>query len=211
MLFRSPKGRFAPFGPPLMSNVRSHLDEPARAFRLSWLKALESRFGEASFVKEFQCPGKPLIHLFYFEKLPETGCLTAVTCGLSDARHEEWKFCSPELIVTMQSESHAWGLAAGYFASEFFGERRFRYGDLFKVDDPISDEGPMNGYLVFAPSFLDKAQSKFELPDRAICLKGLYPIHDEEVAVYDRIGLEAFWHADGFEMYDPCRAPVRET
>jgi hypothetical protein len=182
-----------------------------RAFRVNWLQALESRFGEVSFVKEFKCHGKPLIHIFYFEALPEPGYLTAVTCGLSDAKRDEWKLCSPELIVTMKSESHDWGLAAGYFASEFSGEKRFSYGDLFKLDDPISDEGPMNGYLVFAPSFLDKDQSKFSLPDRAICLAGLYPIHDEEIALYDRVGLDAFWHAEGFEMYNPRREPVREA
>jgi hypothetical protein len=46
------------------------------------------------------------------------------------------------------------------------------------------------------------------LPDRTINLVGMYPIYAEEVAVYDRIGLEAFWHADGFEMYDPRRRRV---
>lgn len=176
-------------------------------FGKAWLAALESRFGEVTVVREFQSAGKPKIYVFYFDDLPEKGYLTAITCGLSDAAHPEWKLGKPELIVTMKSKSPLWGLAAAYFASTFFAEKRFSYGDVFKVDDPISDEGAMNCYLVFAPSFLDRDTARFELPDRVIHLAGLYPIHEEEVAIYDRIGL-AFWHADGFELDNPTRACI---
>jgi len=175
-----------------------------------WLEALEARFGKVTAIKQMQCPNKPLIYILFFADLPEQGFLTAVTCNLSAANHPDWKFGVPELIVTMESESDRWGMAAGYFASEFFGEKRFAYGDIFKIDDPISpDEGEMNAYLLFAPSFLDQEQSKFVLPDRTVYLTGMYPIYDDEIAIYDRIGLEAFWHADGFEMSNPKRGRVR--
>lgn len=178
-------------------------------FGKAWLLALEARFGEVMRILEMQSEGKPRIYVFYFNDLPEKGFLTAVTCGLSDSRRPEWKGGKPELIVTMQSQDPSWGLAAGYFASAFFDERRFSYGDVFKVDDPISDEGAMNGYLLFAPAFLDRENSRFELEDRVIHLVGLYPIHDEEIAIYDRIGLDAFWHAEGFELHNPARGVVR--
>lgn len=174
-----------------------------------WPEALQARFGEITVIKKIQCPDKPIIYIFYFDELPEKGFLTAVTCGLSEAEHPDWRFAAPELIVTMKSSSHSWGMAAGYFASSYFGERRFSYGDVFKVDDPISEEGEMNAYLLFAPSFLDQQQSKFVLPDRTVHLTGLYPMYDDEIAIYDRVGLEAFWHADGFEMYNPKRGRVR--
>jgi hypothetical protein len=173
-----------------------------------WLEALVDRFGEVTTIKEVQCSGKPRIYVFYFDELPEKGFLTAVTCGLSEANHPDWKYGTPELIVTMQSSSQSWGFAAGFFASSFFGEKRFSYGDMFKLDDPISDEGAMNAYLLFAPSFLDREQAKFVLADRTVNLVGLYPVHNEEIEIYDRIGLEAFWHADGFEMYNPVRKPM---
>jgi hypothetical protein len=174
-------------------------------FAKQWLAALETRLGEVSFIKEIQCEGKPKIHVFYFDALPEAGYLTAITCGLSDANHPDWKFGTPELIVTMASENQSWGMAAGYFASSFFGEKRFSYGDMFKLDDPISEESEMNAYLLFAPSFLNREQSKFTLPDRIVNLIGVYPVYDDEIAIYDRIGLKAFWNADGFEMYNPKR------
>lgn len=175
-----------------------------------WLKALEASFGEVSVIKKIQCPDKPIIYIFFFADLPEEGFLSAVTCNLSEAAHPDWKFGTPELIVTMQSDSEDWGMAAGYFASAFFGEKRFSYGDIFKIDDPISPaEGEMNAYFLFAPSFLDREGSTFVLPDRTVNLVGLYPIYDEEIAIYERVGLERFWHADGFEMYNPKRGRVR--
>jgi hypothetical protein len=178
-------------------------------FGKRWLEALEDRFGQVNFIKEIQSDGKPKIYVFYFTSLPEAGFLTAVTCGLSEANHADWKLGKPELIVTMESENPSWGMAAGYFASAFFGEKKFSYGDMFKLDDPISDEGEMNAYLMFAPSFLDREQSKFILSDRTINLIGAYPLFDEEIAIYDRIGLKAFWHAEGFEMYNPKRDRVK--
>jgi hypothetical protein len=179
------------------------------AFGKVWLEALEAKFGAVSEIKEVQSPGKPRIYVFYFDDLPEKGYTTAVTCGLSNSTHPAWKFGKPELIVTMKSRSRSWGLAAGIFASTFFDEKRFSYGDMFKLDDPISEEGEMNTYLVFAPSFLDKDAARFELKDRIIHVAGMYPVYDEEIAIYDRIGLKAFWHSEGFEMYNPRRGRVR--
>ena len=66
----------------------------------------------------------------------------------------------------------------------------------------------MNAFLVFAPSFLDQEQARFELPDRTIILAGMYPIYDEEIELYSRIGLKEFWHSDGFDMYNPCRGKI---
>jgi hypothetical protein len=174
-----------------------------------WLEALEQRFGGVSEIKEIQSAGKPRIFVFYFEDLPEKGNLTAVTCGLSNANHPDWKFGKPELIISLDTADRGWGRGAGYFASAFFGEKRFRYGDLFKVDDPLSSESPMNTCFLFAPSFLDKDQAKFEFSDRTIFLIGMYPMYDEEIEIYQRIGLEAFWHADGFDLYNPRRRQVR--
>lgn len=177
-------------------------------FKKVWLEALENRFGRVNEIKEMQSEGKPKIHILYFYDLPEKGTLTAVTCGLSNSNHPEWKHAKPELIVSLDTDDPGWGLGIGYFASAFFDEKRFSYGDIFMVDDPISNESPMNAFLVFAPSFLNQEQAKFELPDRTIFLTGMYPIHEEEIELYDRIGLKEFWHADGFDMYNPRRNKI---
>lgn len=177
-------------------------------FNQQWKEVIEERFGTIDDVVEVQSEGKPQVKVFYFEDLPEEGALTAVTCGLSNASHPDWIAEKPELIVSLDTNDKSWGFAAGYFASAFFNEKTFSYGDLFKLDDPISNESEMNAYFVFAPSFLDQEQATFHLPDRIIHLAGMYPLYDEEIDIYNEIGLKAFWHLEGFDLYNPRRNKV---
>jgi Suppressor of fused protein (SUFU) len=178
-------------------------------FEKIWLEELVERFGEVNLIREIQSAGKPKISVFYFDDLPEEGTLTGVTCGLSNANHPDWKYGKPELIVSLDTSDHGWGLAAAYLASAFFNEKRFSYGDLFKLDDPFSNESPMNACFLFAPSFLDQEDSKFVLPDRTINLVGLYPMYEEELEIYKTIGLEDFWHSEEFDLYNTQRPPVK--
>ncbi|WP_417390911.1 suppressor of fused domain protein [Gimesia sp.] len=178
-------------------------------FEQQWQDALEERFGEINEMAEVQSEAHlTTIKIFYFEDLPEEGTLTAVTCGLSNASHPDWKHGKPELIVSLHTSDKSWGFAAGYFASAYFNEKRFSYGDVFLIDDPISQESEMSAYLVFAPSFLNQEESTFELPDRTIHLAGMYPLFASEIDLYDRIGLKEFWHSEGFDMYNSKRAPI---
>jgi len=151
--------------------------------------------------------GKP-IYVFFYEDLPEKGKLTAITYGLSEANHPDWKFGRPELVVTLDTSDKAWGMAAGFLASQYQGEKPFRYGDLYTLDGPVSDESEMVGYLVFAPSFLNQEQAKIELSEKTIYLTGMYPVYKEEIDLYHKIGLEKFWHSDGFDMYDVHRQNI---
>ena len=178
------------------------------AFDQQWGEALEERFGTIDDTLEIQSEGCPKIKIFYFEDLPKEGILTAVTCGLSNASHPDWIGGKPELIVSLDTSDKSWGFAAGYFASALFGKNTFSYGDIFKLDDPFSDESDMNVFLAFAPSFLDQENSTFNLPDRTIHLIGMYPLYDEEIGVYNQIGLKDFWHSEGFELYNPQRGKV---
>ena len=180
-------------------------------FDKEFLLSLEERFGQVDEIKKIADDDKPEVIVFYFRNLPEKGSLTAITCGLSNAKHPDWKFGAPELIVTLDTEDTSWGLAAGYFASAFFGEKRFSYGDVFKVDDSLSDESEMNGYFLFAPSFLDHDEAEFKLSERTIHLVGMYPVYNEEIDIYYDVGLERFWKADNFDMYDPKRLRVTEA
>jgi len=178
-------------------------------FSKEWLVALEETFGSVSDVKEIQGDNKPKIQVFYFDNLPEEGCLTAVTSGLSNATHPQWTMTKPELMVSLESSDKSWGLSIAYFASAFFNEKPFRYGDIFKIDTPISAESLMNGFLVFAPPFSTQEDFTFDLSDRKISLVGMYPIYEREIAYYDEVGLEEFWHTEGFELYDPKRKIVK--
>jgi len=188
-----------------MDGWQKDMDE---AFTLLWQNTLKECFGTIDDILEIQSEGCPKIKIFYFEDLPEEGTLTAVTCGLSNASHPDWIGGKPELIVSMHTSDKSWGFAAGYFASALFGKKAFSYGDIFKLDDPFSNESDMNVFLAFAPSFLDKENATFNLPDRTIHLIGMYPLFNEEIEIYNQIGLKEFWHSEGFELYNPQRGKV---
>jgi hypothetical protein len=179
-------------------------------FGKEWREALEAKFGSISEIKEMASEGRQKIQTLYFDDLPEPGYCTAVTAGLSSAQRPEWKLAKPELMITMEGNNRSWGFGIAYFASAFFGEKLFQYGDIFKVDDPISpEESEMNGFLVFAPPFSTAKDFTFELSDRKVVLSGMYPIYDDEIAYYDQVGLKEFWHADGFAMNDPKRGRIK--
>lgn len=107
--------------------------------------------------------------------------------------------------MTLDTQDEAWGLASGYFASQLRGKANFCYGETYTIKEPISKESDMVGYFVFVPSFLKKEDYTIELPDNTIFLSGLYPLYREEVDLFRKIGLERFWHLDGFDMYDVKR------
>ncbi len=178
-------------------------------FGHAWLAELEYNFGEVDDIMEMQAENKPKIFIFYFEDFPTVGLLTAVTCGLSNASHPDWGANKPELIVTLDTTDRSWGLAAGYFASSFFNEKSFSYGDVFNLDDPISNESEMNALLAYAPSFLDRDQMIFEFSDRTVNLVGMYPLFNEEIDIYEKIGLEALWKTKGFHIYNPRRKRIK--
>ena len=99
-------------------------------------------------------------------------------------------------------------LTAGYIASAFFGEKKFEYGDLFRLDDPFSDGNAMRTYFVFAPSFMDADDSLIDVGGRVVHFKGVYPMYDEELEVYKQAGLERFLKSEGFDLYDTQRPKV---
>ena len=182
--------------------------QPDKSDKL-WLQALERRFGKVAEIRNVKVGDGPTIFVFFFRELPRPGMTTAVTCGLARADHPEWKIGRPELMVSMRSDRLDWGLTAGFLASAYFKKKRFAYGDVFRVDMPLAEDTEMKAYVLFAPGFLKPEQAKFQLGGKPIQLVSLYPLHEAEVALYERIGLEALWHTEGFEVDNPSRPPVK--
>lgn len=175
-----------------------------------FLEKLTELFGKENAIHKVEPlteGGKP-IFVFFYEDLPEKGTLTAITYGLSESHHPDWQHGRPELIVSLDSQDKSWGLAAGYFASEYQGKKPFCYGDLYTLDSPISDESKMVGYFIFSPSFLSQEQATIKLPGKTVHLAGMYPIYEEEIEIYKSIGLERFWKSDGFDLYDVHRKNI---
>jgi len=178
-------------------------------FEKEWIDALQLKFGDVSIIIKFPGNEAYQIFLYYFDDLPENGFTTAVTCGVSNARHPDWKLARPELMISMEGNDRAWGLGMANLAYNFFGKASFRYGDIFRMENPISDQSPMNGLLEFAPPFSTQADFTFKLSDRTICLAGMYPVYEREIEYYQQVGLKEFWHSEGFELYNPKRQIIK--
>lgn len=180
-------------------------------FGKNWLAALEARFGQVTEIGEIKAQGQPRIRIFYFAHFPERGMLTAVTCGLSDAAHPDWKAGKPELMISLETRERDWGASVAYLASHYFNKQKFFYGDLFRVDAPLSKESPMTGCFIYAPSFLNPAEARFELPDRVVHLSGVYPLYDDEVEIARQYGIDKIWRSEAFQLYQPQRDHVTLT
>jgi hypothetical protein len=177
-------------------------------FEQAWLLALEERFGVTAQIAEVALENRPRMLVYYFPDFPAQGMLTAVTAGLSNANHPSWVNGRPELSFTLKTTDSGWGSAAAYIAQSFYGDSPFHYQASFKLDAPMSRDSAMNACFVYKPQFMSDEQITFELPDRTIHLASLFPMYDEEVRMYETVGLLEFWNTPGFDCYDPRRASL---
>jgi Suppressor of fused protein (SUFU) len=110
--------------------------------------------------------------------------------------------------VAVNSLDVGWPCAAGLFAADFRGKKPFRYGDVFTTDVPLASDTQMDCFLVFAQSILSDECVELKLNDCKVHFSQFYPVYRQELPVYEKIGLEAFWKHEGFDMYDIRRKPI---
>lgn len=175
-----------------------------------FIQHLGNTFGDEDVIHKADAEdgGQP-VFVFVYKNLPEDGMITGVTYGLSALPFKPWKYSRPEMIVSVQSLNLNWPIAAGIFAGSFRGQKVFQYGDVFTTDDPLASDSKMDGFLVFAQSILEPEQATVQLNDYRINFSQFYPIYRSEIPIYEKIGLEAFLHHPGFDMYDISRKPIK--
>ena len=155
-------------------------------------------------------PGLKPITVVLFENFPQPGHSSAVTYGLSLSDHPSWKHGRPELMISVEDDDPAWGLAIGDIAEQHRGESPFSYGQTINFGGRISNRSEMSGFFLFAPTLVERALTRDEyaipLPHYTVFLTGLYPMYAEEISVYRRIGLEQFWKHPEFDPWNIRRA-----
>jgi len=161
-------------------------------------------------------PEKTLVEGIYgvtsivYRNIPEPGMTTGVTFGLSSLDHSAWKVSRPELCISVESEDISWGQVAGYLANQGRGKIDFCYGDTVNFRSPISADSEMDAFLIFTPAILSR-EDFLDIDvgqEYTISIAGLFPIYSSEIEVYNKIGLEKFWHHPGFDMYDINRSRI---
>lgn len=174
-----------------------------------YLRHLDNIFQqEPLFFKEDSLiEGVPGVSAIVYKDVPEAGYITAFTYGLSLVEHPDWKLGRPELCISVKSDNMSWARVIAYMANSLRGDCPFTYGQTINFGQQVSEDSAMDAFLVFAPSILDKEDyldieigAKYKLN-----IAGMYPVYASELDVYDELGLEAFWHHPGFDMYDVTR------
>lgn len=153
----------------------------------------------------------PGVTSIIYRNVPETGFITGLTYGLSLVEHQSWKLSHPELCISVKSNDTSWAYVAGYIANKLRGKCPFCYGEIINFGEPVSQDSEMDAFLIFAPSILEK--SDFINIDVGanykVNIAGLYPIYSSEIEIYDKIGLEKFWHHPNFDLYDVNRKKIQ--
>jgi hypothetical protein len=155
-------------------------------------------------------PGIKGLTAIGYKDTPEPGLFLGVTYGLSLAEHKDWRYGKPELCVCVRSDSPTWLLAMATLAEQLRGECPFRYGDTLNFGEPISEESQLDGFVVFAPSVLDKDEAKVDVGDALpIHIVGTYPTYFRERTFIQQNGLEAFWGLrwDPYDVTRPSAVP----
>ena len=175
-----------------------------------FLLKINGLFGQQPVIRKIDStkPGLPPVSCFIYHDVPDAGMTTAVTYGLSEAEHPDWKFGKPELAVTVKSVAESWALAMAFFAEQYRGDQSFTYGSLFMLDEPIGTESEMSGFLVFTAATVGEHPLKIELPTKTVNLAGMYPIYAGETELIRQIGLQAFWELPGLDLLDVKRADM---
>ena len=140
-------------------------------------------------------PGLKGVIVMAYRDVPEAGCLTAITYGLSLAEHPDWHLSRPELCISVRSADESWALAAGYLAERLRGDCPFSYGNTIGFGERICAESALSPFVVSAPAVLHRDDfAGICLGDGDhVSIAGLYPIYDSERAYIKEHGLEAFW------------------
>lgn len=149
------------------------------------------------------------IYVAVYDDVPEVGHLTAFTFGLSSARRKEWVGGRPELMISVRSIDHAWGLCVGEIVRRQRDSSLFEYGTILHFREQIVGGCSLTSFLVFVNSLLDGGQSSIELSDRRINIAQVYPIYESEAAVIQDMGVERFFWDLGLEFSDLSRRPAQ--
>ncbi len=145
------------------------------------------------------------VFVFTYENWPEEGFITGFTFGLSEANHPEWRLGRPELMISVESLDESWCLAIGHIAQQLRGKCPFCYGETINFRAQISEESELDAFLIFGPPHLTKDNKSIELNGFTCHIAGMWPMYSEEIGLYNEIGLEKFWHLDGWDPMNVSR------
>ena len=100
-----------------------------------------------------------------------------------------------ELVIAVESDDPAWGLAVGYVAAQARGRFSFPLGETVDFRAQIAAISAMSAFSIDQPDLMPPALATRAFAGRIITLVQLYPIYPGELAWIREAGPEPFLQA----------------
>ena len=152
--------------------------------------------------EEGEGPGEPPLWVVIYDDVPDDGSITAFTYGLSRVSPTDGgDGLGRELVLSIESDNIDWGFAAGFLAKSMRGKCPFEKGNVIKFGERVVKESGLNAFVVYTPTVLDEDQCVLELEEGDIEFMQIVPIYEEEIPVLEKLGVDAFFADESFDIY----------
>lgn len=178
---------------------------------IQFTEHLKGLFKSEGIVKEMPSKRPDLgpIYAFIFKDYPEKGMMSIVSYGLSEVSHPRWHFGRPELILSLDSQDESWADSLMHIVNEFRGEKSFSPGSVYELEQILSNDSLMRGFVIFTPSFISPDEGSIQLESKLVYLTQAYPIYPGEADLIQNKSFQDFWSDERLvDVYDVGRKDI---
>ena len=128
---------------PIETSPRSSLEA-----YLHWLDGQAGTTGLYEYVSEPTGDDQPVLSVRYMD-CPDPGTLLAFTFGISTVANPLWGGLRPELAICVDSTDPRWAWALADIGDRVRTTSVFLPGDTIEIGEPISEESPMDSFVLW--------------------------------------------------------------
>lgn len=128
--------------------------------------------------------GMPPVFALFFDNWPADGVLSAFTLGAGLGRHVAAVDAHVELVVSLATRDLRWGVAAAYLTERCRTHREIGPGATLNMDEPLSDESSMTGFMVTHPHQWP-TPPRIDVSGRAVVILEAHPVYASELQLID--------------------------
>jgi Suppressor of fused protein (SUFU) len=181
---------------------------------LRWLDEQAGVAGVYEYVSEPSGDDQPVLSIRYMD-CPQAGTLLGFTFGISAVANPLWGGLRPELAICVDSVDARWAWALADIGDRVRKTSVFLPGDTIEIGEPISDESPMESFVLWHQLITDE-DAIFPVDEHEVVLVQAIPLHQSELEALRRqpdraVGVREFLRGladEGLAVTDVRRPPL---
>ena len=159
---------------PIEASARSSLET-----YLHWLDGQAGTTGLYEYVSEPVGDDQPVLSIRYMD-CPDPGTQLGFTFGVSSVVNPLWGSLRPELAICVDSSDPRWAWALADIGDRVRTTSVFLPGDTIEIGEPISDESPMDAFVLWHQLLTDE-EAILPLDGHEVVLVQALPVHRTEL------------------------------